>query len=48
MEQDRRACRAAGMNAYVTKPFDPEAFLATVAHWVRADARRQTDFALSH
>jgi signal transduction histidine kinase/ActR/RegA family two-component response regulator len=48
MEQDRRACRAAGMNAYVTKPFDPEEFLATVAHWVRADARRQTDFALSH
>jgi signal transduction histidine kinase/ActR/RegA family two-component response regulator len=48
LEQDRRACRAAGMNAYVTKPFDPEEFLATVAHWVRADARRQTDFALSH
>jgi signal transduction histidine kinase/ActR/RegA family two-component response regulator len=48
MEQDRRACRAAGMNAYVTKPFDPEEFLATVAHWVHADARRQTGFALSH
>jgi CheY-like chemotaxis protein len=48
MEQDRRACRAAGMNAFVTKPFDPEEFLATVAHWAGADARRESGFALSN
>jgi signal transduction histidine kinase/ActR/RegA family two-component response regulator len=47
MEQDRRACSAAGMNAFVTKPFDPEAFLATVSRWIGAGAARQSDFALS-
>ena len=47
MEQDRRACRAAGMNAYVTKPFDPEEFLTTVSRWVGADSRREKDFAFS-
>jgi signal transduction histidine kinase/ActR/RegA family two-component response regulator len=47
MEQDRRACRAAGMNAFVTKPFEPEEFLAMVARAVAADARSVNDFALS-
>jgi CheY-like chemotaxis protein/anti-sigma regulatory factor (Ser/Thr protein kinase) len=47
MEQDRRACRAAGMDAFVSKPFDPEEFLATVARCVAAGARQDADFALS-
>jgi signal transduction histidine kinase/CheY-like chemotaxis protein len=47
MEQDRRACRAAGMNEFVSKPFDPEEFLAVVARCVGQDARHVNDFALS-
>jgi signal transduction histidine kinase/CheY-like chemotaxis protein len=47
MEQDRRACRAAGMNAFVSKPFDPEEFLAVVARCVGDHARHVNDFALS-
>jgi signal transduction histidine kinase/CheY-like chemotaxis protein len=47
MEQDRRACRAAGMNAFVSKPFDPEEFLAVVARCVAEDVRHVNDFALS-
>jgi signal transduction histidine kinase/ActR/RegA family two-component response regulator len=47
MEQDRRACSAAGMNAFVSKPFDPEEFLATVARSLDAGAMRPADFALS-
>jgi CheY-like chemotaxis protein len=47
MEQDRRACSAAGMNAFVTKPFDPDEFLATLSQWLGQKAARHNDFALS-
>jgi signal transduction histidine kinase/CheY-like chemotaxis protein len=47
MEQDRRACRAAGMNAFVTKPFDPEEFLTTLSQWLGTEAPRRNDFAFS-
>jgi signal transduction histidine kinase/BarA-like signal transduction histidine kinase len=47
MEQDRRACAAAGMSAFVSKPFEPDEFLATVSRHVGTSARQHTDFALS-
>jgi two-component system sensor histidine kinase/response regulator len=31
---DREACLAAGMNDYVSKPFERVALLATLAHWI--------------
>ena len=34
MRQDRDKCMAAGMNAFVTKPIDPEALLETLAVWI--------------
>jgi PAS domain S-box-containing protein len=34
MASDREACLAAGMNDFVSKPFDPEAFLTVVARYV--------------
>ena len=33
MMGDREACLAAGMNDYVSKPFERTALLATIAHW---------------
>ncbi len=33
---DREACLAAGMNDYVSKPFEREALLATIADWIGA------------
>ena len=47
MEQDRRACSAAGMNAFVSKPFDAEEFLAVVARAVASGTRHVNDFAIS-
>ncbi|MDB5362598.1 MAG: domain S-box protein [Rhodospirillales bacterium] len=34
----REACVAAGMDDFVTKPFDPEQFLGTVRRWIRDEA----------
>jgi signal transduction histidine kinase/CheY-like chemotaxis protein/HPt (histidine-containing phosphotransfer) domain-containing protein len=34
--RDRELCLAAGMDDYVTKPFDPQALFAMLAHWVAA------------
>ncbi len=34
---DREACLAAGMNAFVGKPFDPEHLLVTVRQWLADD-----------
>ena len=34
---DREACLAAGMNAFVGKPFEPDHLLATVRQWLTAD-----------
>jgi len=34
MASDRDACLAAGMNDFVSKPFDAEAFLTVVARWL--------------
>jgi len=35
---DREACLAAGMNDYVSKPFERTALLATLAQWLSGDA----------
>jgi PAS domain S-box-containing protein len=36
-EDDRRACRQAGMNDFVPKPVDPEALYAVLADWIGVD-----------
>jgi PAS domain S-box-containing protein len=42
MKGDQKLCLDAGMQDYVSKPIDTEAFLATVARWV-ASGRREAD-----
>ncbi|MGB8840207.1 MAG: response regulator [Aliidongia sp.] len=37
MRGDQEACIAAGMDDYISKPFDIEAFLGTVEHWLGGD-----------
>ncbi len=34
MPEDRQRCLAAGMNDYVTKPFNPQKVAKTLAHWL--------------
>ncbi|MET0094943.1 MAG: response regulator, partial [Sedimenticola sp.] len=38
MPSDRDRCIEAGMNDFVSKPFDPPQLLATLARWVRPEA----------
>jgi HPt (histidine-containing phosphotransfer) domain-containing protein len=38
MQGDRDRCLAAGMDDYVSKPFEPKLFLDTVARWIGAAA----------
>jgi signal transduction histidine kinase/CheY-like chemotaxis protein len=39
MEEDRRACQAAGMNDFVTKPLDPEMLANVLSRWTNAPDR---------
>ena len=38
-DDDRRACREAGLDGFLTKPLDPSALRATLARWGRPQAR---------
>jgi two-component system, sensor histidine kinase and response regulator len=40
MDQDRKRCQAAGMNAFLAKPIDPDALFATLAAWIKPGRRR--------
>jgi CheY-like chemotaxis protein len=43
MEEDRRACHAAGMDDFITKPLDPERLSTVLERWTKAT--RQAIFA---
>jgi signal transduction histidine kinase/CheY-like chemotaxis protein len=43
MEEDRRACQAAGMDDFITKPLDPERLSTVLERWTKAT--RQATFA---
>ncbi len=45
MEEDRRACLAAGMSDHVSKPIAPAQILAVLAKWVAPDRLRQASVA---
>jgi len=36
MAEEKARCESLGMNAYITKPLNPDLFAATLARWVRA------------
>jgi len=43
MRGDQEACLAAGMDDYVSKPFEVVSFLGTVAHWLGASSNAGPD-----
>lgn len=43
MEEDRRACKSAGMNDFITKPLDPAMLSSVLERWT--NAARQATFA---
>ena len=46
MQSDRDQCRAAGMNDFITKPFDPEQLFRTIEKWIVVRAAPAGDAAL--
>ena len=40
MQSDQAACRAAGMDDFLSKPFNRDALMACVARWVAASSTR--------
>ena len=43
MEEDRRACKAAGMDDFITKPLDPDMLSSVLERWTKD--QRQATFA---
>lgn len=39
MEEDRRACKAAGMNDFITKPLDPDMLSSVLERWTNAQSQ---------
>jgi signal transduction histidine kinase/CheY-like chemotaxis protein len=39
MEEDRRACKAAGMNDFITKPLDPDMLSSVLERWTKPQSQ---------
>ncbi|NJR20394.1 MAG: response regulator, partial [Hyphomonadaceae bacterium] len=39
MEEDRRACKAAGMNDFITKPLDPDMLSSVLERWTNGQSQ---------
>ena len=46
-EEDRLACKEAGMNDFITKPVEPSAFYQTLLRWLSATGKTAAEHALS-